>query len=443
MPFDLAKLYHQHIKQLQKSWGTAMASCAFDAVVVDAGAPRLKSRFDDQEFPFRPAAAFGQWLPLIAPHSALMLRAGQRPRLVWCRQANFWDTAAEPADADSLADFEVVHVKDPADVAKHAPEGRVAVLAESRDRAKMVAPNAARNPPALLQALDPLRAVKTAYEIACVARANQLAAAGHRELAAAFSAGGGSELALHLRYLLATQQDDPQTPYKNIVALGRNAATLHHVLYGTAPDSQAAESLLVDAGATFRGYHADITRTWLRGSGAAADAFAALIDQVEQLQLALCAAAKLGRPYESLHDEAHLRIAAALKKVGVVVASEEEAVAKDVTFAFFPHGLGHSLGLQTHDVGCARIRPRPDNPYLRNTTPITAGQVLTIEPGVYFIDALLEPLRQGPHAHAVNWRAVDALRPFGGVRIEDDLVMAAGSAVNLTRAHLPLGGGRV
>jgi Xaa-Pro dipeptidase len=110
-----------------------------------------------------------------------------------------------------------------------------------------------------------------------------------------------------------------------------------------------------------------------------------------------------------------------------------------VTRAFFPHGLGHSLGLQTHDVGCGLRPPRGDNPFLRNTSDVAVGQVFTIEPGVYFIEALLGPLRTSVAAGLVDWSLVEALAPLGGVRIEDDLHVVGGApaARNLTREHLP------
>jgi Xaa-Pro dipeptidase len=152
---------------------------------------------------------------------------------------------------------------------------------------------------------------------------------------------------------------------------------------------------------------------------------------------------KIGEPYEALHDESHRQIAVILREVGIAKASAEELVAKGVTRVFLPHGLGHSLGLQTHDVGCALVNPRPDNPFLRNTSKIAAGQVFTIEPGIYFIDALLAPLRAGANAAQIDWKLVDALADLGGVRIEDDLVVTEGATTtrNLTREHLPLGGG--
>ena len=73
---------------------------------------------------------------------------------------------------------------------------------------------------------------------------------------------------------------------------------------------------------------------------------------------------------------------------------------------------------------------------------ISDRQCFTIEPGIYFIDALLCPLREGPLAQTVDWQMVDALAPFGGIRIEDDVVVGPNGVRNLTREALPRGGGK-
>jgi Xaa-Pro dipeptidase len=173
-------------------------------------------------------------------------------------------------------------------------------------------------------------------------------------------------------------------------------------------------------------------------------AFAHLVDGVEAMQQRLCAALRVGMPYEELHDESHRQVAGILREAGVVRASVDEAVASGVTRAFYPHGLGHSLGLQTHDVGCALRAPREDNPFLRNTSDVAAGQALTIEPGIYFIDTLLAELRADGHKGAmVNFALVDALAPFGGVRVEDDVLVLENGVRNFTREELPVGGGVV
>jgi Xaa-Pro dipeptidase len=279
---------------------------------------------------------------------------------------------------------------------------------------------------------------KSPYELACLDEANRRAAAGHAAVRDAFLAGSpASELDLHLLYLGKTEQDDPETPYKNIVALGEHAATLHHVSYGR-ERGPGATSLLLDAGVAVLGYASDVTRTYVRGASAEVDAFAGLVRAVDALQQRLCAEIALGRGYESLHDQAHVYIGEALRAAGVVRGSTEEAVARGVTRAFLPHGLGHSLGVTCHDVGCAEVRPRGDNPFLRNTRAIEVDQVFTIEPGIYFIPALLAPLRGDDRKPLVDWKLVDALTPLGGIRIEDDLHVLPNGAANLTRAHLPI-----
>ena len=129
-----------------------------------------------------------------------------------------------------------------------------------------------------------------------------------------------------------------------------------------------------------------------------------------------------------------------LQATELVDMSVDEMIHTGVTNVFFPHGLGHFLGLQVHDAGGFMQDERgthlaaPEQfPYLRCTRVMEVGQVFTIEPGLYFIDSLLEPLRQGEQGKRVNWNKVEALRPFGGIRIEDNIVLHANGVENLTR----------
>ena len=175
----------------------------------------------------------------------------------------------------------------------------------------------------------------------------------------------------------------------------------------------------------------------MKGGGAGAATFRGIVEKVDRLQQEMCARVKVGMPYERLHNESHDLLARTLKEAGIVKASEDELVSSGVTRKFLPHGLGHSLGLQTHDVGCLARPPRDENPWLRNTTSIEVGQVFTIEPGCYFIDAMMEEVKTGPLGSRVDWALVAELKKFGGVRIEDDLVVGASGVTNLTREFLP------
>ena len=438
----IGELYTQHIATLQDGYSDALATTGFDAVVIHSGLPARQSVFDDQDWPHKPTPAFAHWLPLGKADCAVLVQPGKRPALLTVATEDFWESEAEPEGDHFWSAFDEVEQADP--TAFRLPAGRVAFIGEAAERAGQwgVAEDGV-NPPALLAALDQVRACKTDYERACIGEANRRAGLGHAAVLEAFVDGDHAELDLHLLYLRVTRQDDSQTPYKNIVAIDENAAVLHHVRYGARSPvqgarSQGTRSLLIDAGATCMGYASDITRTALKGqSSEASGRFAALIRGVEELQAEICRRIEPGMEYEALHDQSHELLAEVLRDIGVATASAEELVASGATRCFFPHGLGHSLGLQVHDVGCRLREPRSDNPFLRNTTVIAPGQVFTIEPGCYFIDSLMNKLRELPVASEIDWTMVDALSHFGGVRIEDNIAVLDGRTSNLTRDNWP------
>jgi Xaa-Pro dipeptidase len=436
----LKQTYARHIACLQRAYEQALDEAGFEAAVIHSGTPQKHAEADDQYWPLRTVPHFQHWLPLAAPDCALVVQPGRRPRLIWLRSTSYWERPPEP-DSDHWQDqFEIVEVIDPEKVRGHLPREGVAVIGERRTPPAAWQLGDAINPEELVQRLNKLRSVKTEYEVLCIGEANRRAAAGHRAVADAFFGGDLAELDLHLLFLGATRQDDAETPYKNIVALGANAATLHHVAYGRTAARRPAESLLLDAGATYQGYTSDVTRTHVKGSGAVAETFGELVTRVERMQQRLCAEARLGLPFRDLHERAHGYVAEILAGMGIVRLPADEIVASGLTRVFFPHGLGHSLGLQCHDVGCAEVAPSEENDWLRNTSTITEHQVFTIEPGIYFIEGRLTQLRAGPHGSAVDWRLVDDLSSLGGVRIEDDVHVAGGVGApveNLTRAHLP------
>ena len=152
------------------------------------------------------------------------------------------------------------------------------------------------------------------------------------------------------------------------------------------------------------------------------------------------AGVRSGVDYRQVHVGAHHTLMGILKDFGVITVSPEAAVATGVSAAFFPHGLGHPIGLQVHDVaGFAasdrggRIERPAGHPYLRMTRVLEPGMVVTIEPGLYFIDLLLEEVKKNGHTASVDWARVDAFRPYGGIRIEDEVLCTGGDADNLTR----------
>jgi Xaa-Pro dipeptidase len=246
---------------------------------------------------------------------------------------------------------------------------------------------------------------------------------------------GVSEFELNLTYLAAAEATAAELPYSNIVALNRHAGVLHYQHYDRAAPARL-ESFLIDAGAQSRGYAADITRTY----SAADDLFAELIERLDIEQRSLIDTLAPGIDFVLLHTDMHRRIAKVLREAGIVRCAAEHAFEAGVTEAFFPHGLGHLIGLQTHDVAGqqsdrrGRRCPPPERyPALRLTRVLEAGTVVTIEPGLYFIPQLLRGLRAGPLAGELHWDRIDELSSRGGIRIEDNVLIAAAGNDNFTR----------
>jgi Xaa-Pro dipeptidase len=423
----LNALYATHVATLQRGTEAALAAHGYDALVLCSGSAAMRNRFDDQTWPLNPTPAFAHWCPLYEADAYIVIRPGQKPRLVRTLVEDFWETQAPPESDHFWSAFEVVEVK-AGGAADALPGGPVAVI--TRDQG--TAPTGAVNPPALVAALDALRTKKSEYEVACLVEATRRGVRGHKHVAQVFAAGTPSELDLHLAFLSASEQTDGTAPYQGIVALGEHAAVLHYVAYERKPVS-GDTSFLVDAGAKYLGYGSDITRTYVRGKSPSALRFRELLSHLDTLQQEVVRRIRPGLEYEDLHDETHRLLATALRDCGIGRGSAEELVAQGVTRALLPHGLGHSLGITVHDVGMKLRPPRADNPFLRNTSTIEVGQVFTIEPGLYIIDALLKPLQADHRRELLDWAAIADLRAFGGIRIEDNILVTASGPRNLTR----------
>ena len=425
--------YKNHVAELQRHWGNALQAESYDAALIHAGS-KLVSFLDDYEYPFRCNPHLLWWLPLTHHHdSALLVRPGERPKLFYYQPDDYWYTP--PADPESwwADEFEVVPVRD-ADAWKQAGiNEHTAYIGDAPCLAEAVS-STRLNPARLLNRIHLDRTRKTAYEIACMAQAARLGAVAHTAAEQAFREGL-SEYDIHQRYCMSIQMVDAELPYGNIVALNEHAAVLHYQEHEQQVPDQL-RSFLIDAGATVHGYACDITRTYATESGEFSD----LILAMDTMQQRLCAAVVEGLDYRDLHLRAHLDIAGILRDFDIIRPSAEDAVASGLSAVFYPHGLGHFLGLQTHDVAglIADVEgtpiPRPEgHPFLRLTRTLEAGNVLTIEPGLYFIEPLLRKWRENGDITAINWDKVETLAPYGGIRIEDDMVVTDGAPRNLTR----------
>lgn len=227
-----------------------------------------------------------------------------------------------------------------------------------------------------------------------------------------------------------------RTAYGSIVGTGSNGAVLH--FSPTHRTMRDGEIVLMDAGAEFEGYASDVTRTFPVGrrfEGAQRDLYQLVLD----VQQSAISAARPGVEYKQLHMAACHQIAEGLAHLGILKGTAAELVERDAHALFFPHGLGHMLGLSTHDAGgCLAGRTPSDRfglKWLRADLPLQPGYVVTIEPGIYFIKALIDdPARREEFADCVDWVEVEALRDFGGIRIEDDVLIEESGSRILTAA---------
>ena len=422
------QLFQAHIANLRQTTAPLLEAEGYDALAIYAGHPQ-QYYADDIDMPFRPTPHFNHWCPLRSPHHTLLIRGDAQPTLYLHDKPSYWldnTTDLDPFWADSFtvasSDDLTAALKQNTHVAWLGPE------------VEWLPPAVTRNPTKLLKQLDGLRRPKSAYEIDCIRAANVIANRGHARLHECFQTGA-SEFELHLAYLQATQQDDYTLPYQTVIALDDKAAILHYQYKRR--DLRNGKVLLADCGATVHGYASDVTRTW--ASKHAHPLFAELLQQMQTIQQELCASVKSGTAYYDLHYLAHEKIATLLLNTDILRnLSREAAIADGLTYVFFPHGLGHSLGIQTHDVGgerppCNYTKPLlPIFEKIRLTGGLTVDEVITVEPGLYFIPMLLD---QQQDNDKLNHSLLAGLRPCGGIRIEDNVLVKKDHAINLTRPN--------
>jgi len=432
MSHDLASLYAQHITTLRQRADKALALGGFDHLLIAASTP-LRKFLDDQDYAFVANPHFRHWLPLTdTPGSWVVYTPGSKPKLIFVQPRDYWHVVPAAPSGYWVEHFDISIVRTNADAVALLPKGHRAVIAPECPSIEGVEAN---NPEAVVNYLHWHRSYKTPYELALMREASRIGTRAHRAAEHAFR-GGESEFGIQVAYLAAARQTEAELPYANIVCLNEHSAVLHYTHFDRAPPKES-RSFLIDAGGSKAGYASDITRTY---AGKGHDAFQALIDSMERAQQGFAGQVKAGQSYPELHIHAHHVIADVLREHGVIRMSAEGAVQSGVTSTFFPHGLGHPIGLQVHDVAGFQANesggfiPRPEgHPYLRMTRVLEPGMVVTIEPGLYFIDMLLEELRAKPVASDIDWNKVDAFRPYGGIRIEDDVVCTDGEPENLTR----------
>jgi Xaa-Pro aminopeptidase len=286
----------------------------------------------------------------------------------------------------------------------------------------------------LRDALIHVRRPKDDAELERMRRAAEATRAGFADLVQLIAAGRTErELQIRLEAAFLLNGGD-FLAFETIVAAGDHAAVLH--FSPTGRELRDGDLLLVDAGAEYRGYASDITRTYAVGETFTAEQ-ALVHDTVGRAGEAAIAACRPGMEWHDVHRAAALVVAEGLVELGVLRGSPETLVESGAATLFFPHGVGHLVGLGVRDTGPASDETpnrTPGLPRLRLDILLRPRQAWTVEPGIYIVPALLDRERGRDD---VDWDRVDELHGFGGVRLEQNVLITDDGCEILT-AGVPL-----
>jgi Xaa-Pro aminopeptidase len=395
-------------------------------VLVAAGDPVSIPGGHDQTFPWVPHPDY-YWLSGSRRAGGVIAfepSEGWVPFVVPITDAErLWDGADEEPEGRPVAELEAwlaARSRLPVVWLGCQPEGKTSSLVEQA-RAQA--------------AMDAVRRVKDEAEVSLLRLATSATRAGHL-MGRAVALPGVSERMVQIELEAEMfRHGADNTGYGTIVGSAHRAAILHG-----SPGAEVVkngEFVLVDAGGAIAGYTADITRTFVAGcSGDTRQE--ALLALVETAMDASIAAATCGTEWHDVHRRSAEVIAQGLIELGLLRGDAVELANDGVAALFFPHGVGHMLGLGVRDVGgraegrpagrvCCGARPRVD-------LPLKAGFVMTVEPGVYFVDALLDsPENRSRFADRVCWSELARWRGIGGVRLEDNILISPqGAPENLS-----------
>lgn len=340
---------------------------------------------------------------------------------------------------DALSKYDVDDVKFAADLV-----GTVAATREKVSTILTIDINARNQPVSqyldtqnehFFLALDECRMIKDSYEIALMKHAAHITDNCHLAVMSAIPIET-NETHIHAEFMYhALRQKSKQQLYDPICCSGPNCSTLHYVKNDDDID-QTKRSILIDAGAEWSCYASDVTRCFPI-NGDWTKEHRQIYDIVLKMQNATMAMIRPGAHWDEIHLKAHRVMIHEFIKLGIFKdVDEEELYQLNISAGFFPHGLGHLLGMDTHDVGG---RPNYEDPdpklrYLRLRRPLQAGMVLTDEPGVYFSPFLLKDILENPKtAQYIDKDVLDKYYYVGGVRIEDDLLITEDGYENFTK----------
>ena len=407
-----AKSYVKRRRQLMRMAGD-------DAILVLPAAPeRIRSR--DTHYPYRQDSDFWYLAGFPEPEAVLVLVPGRKhgESILFCRERDpdreAWDgpRSGPEGAVEQFGMDDAYPISDLDEILPGLLEGRSRVYYHfGRDaefdlkligwlnRVRAMVRQGAQPPHEFLELghlLDELRLFKSTDEIRLMQRAADISVIAH-EAAMRASRPGVREYELQAEIERVFRMHEAEPAYGSIVGAGANACVLHY----RANNAQAKDGdlVLIDAGAEYRGYASDITRTF-PANGRFSKEQRALHDLVGAAQQAALAQAKPGIPYEAGHTAAVRTLTEGLLQLGLLKGALEKNISEGRYKRFYRHKTGHWLGLDVHDVGDYRLDGE--------SRLLEPGMVFTIEPGLY--------IAPDDKSVAAKWRGI-------GIRTEDDVLV--------------------
>lgn len=284
----------------------------------------------------------------------------------------------------------------------------------------------------LLEAYNEARRIKDPAEAELIKKIAAMANEGYKKVKT-FIRPGVSEREIQIEYESAVlKAGSEKFPYDTIVGSGTNAAVLHAI--PTSRIVKDGEIVLIDAGADVEDYCVDVTRVF-SADGKLNSRQKTIYDIVLRAQQSSIALCKPGVEWSDVHMVSAKEMAKGLKDLNILHCSVDEAIETNAIAVFFPHGVGHMVGLRVRDVG-GKYNPHPKKyagARLRVDLPLKENYLMTVEPGLYFISALLnDDETRHTFKTQINWSEAMKWSDFGGIRLEDDILITKDGHENLT-----------
>ncbi|KAK8158112.1 putative Xaa-Pro aminopeptidase [Phyllosticta citrichinensis] len=301
----------------------------------------------------------------------------------------------------------------------------------------------------LKEAMAIARLRKDAHEIKLIKKANEISAKAHTDVLKNILRFDNEAQVEAIFLDTCVSEDAKHQAYEIIAASGENAATLHYVENNQHFGDR--QLMCLDAGAEWNCYASDVTRTFPLGDEWPSKEAKEIYDLVQAMQTACIEAIKPGTRFIDLQNLAHRVAVDGLLKLGIFHnGTAEEILEARTSLAFFPHGLGHHVGLDVHDLIELPMTPCESEimkdviydpqlslpPVHPSACGLEEGMIVTIEPGIYFSLFALKTLYLPDPVHAkyINMDVVSRFLPVGGVRIEDDILVTDNGHENITTA---------